>query len=198
MFLWPAPVGFGPDMRDTAFTTIETERLRLRRFAPGDVAAFHAYRADDEVARFQSWRHYTIEQAERFVQEMTRHDPGVPGDAFQFAVVRRADDLLVGDCMLALDAGDPANAEIGYTLAPTHRGRGYAVEAAQTVLGYAFERHEVALVRAVTDTRNLASIAVAERLGMRLVGTVHTSFKGEPCDEHTYQITGAEWESRGA
>src|SRR5829696_4806417 len=135
-------------MRDTAFTTIETHRLLLRRFAPGDVAAFHAYRADDEVARFQSWQHYTLEQAERFVQEMTRQDPGVPGDAFQFAVVRRAGDVLVGDCMLALDAGDPANAEIGYTLSPAHRGRGYAIEAAQAVLGYAFDRQEVALVRA--------------------------------------------------
>jgi len=185
-------------MRDTAFTTIETERLQLRRFAPGDVAAFHAYRADDDVARFQSWQHYTVEQAERFVREMAHHDPGVPGDAFQFAVVRRADEVLVGDCMFVLDAGDPANAEIGYTLSPAHRGRGYAVEAARAVLGYAFDRHEVALVRAVTDTRNAPSVAVAERLGMRLVGTVRTSFKGEPCDEHTYEITRAVWESQGA
>ena len=185
-------------MRDTAFTTIETARLRLRRFAPVDVTDFHAYRADDEVVRFQSWQYYTVEQAERFVQQMSHHDPGVPGDPFQFAVARRTDEVLVGDCMFALDAGDPANAEIGYTLSPAHRGRGYAVEAARAVLGYAFDRHEVALVRAVTDTRNAPSIAVAERLGMRLVGTVRTSFKGEPCDEHTYEITRAVWGSQGA
>lgn len=81
-------------------------------------------------------------QAERFVREVAHHDPGVPGDAFQFAVVLRADEVLVGDCMFVLDAGDPANAEIGYTLSPAHRGRGYAVEAARAVLGYAFDRHE--------------------------------------------------------
>jgi RimJ/RimL family protein N-acetyltransferase len=187
-------------MRDRDFTTIETERLRLRRFAPGDVAPFHAYRASSDVARFQSWGHYTIEEAERFVREMTGHDPGVPGDPFQFAVARRTDDVLVGDCMLALDAGDPANAEIGYTVSPAHQGNGYAVEAARALLGYTFGRHEVALVRAVTDTRNAPSIAVAERIGMRLVGTVHTTFKGEPCDEHTYEITRAAWEGprRGA
>ena len=185
-------------MRDRDFSTIEIERLRLRRFAPGDVAVFHAYRTDDDVARFQSWQHYTIEQAERFVREMTGHDPGVPGDPFQFAVARRTDDVLVGDCMLALDAGDPANAEIGYTVSPVHQGNGYAGEAARALLGYAFRRHEVAVVRAVTDTRNAPSIAVAERLGMRLVGTVRTTFKGEPCDEHTYEITRAVWESPGA
>ena len=187
-------------MRDRGFTTIETERLRLRRFTPGDVGAFHAYRADGDVARFQSWRDYTVEQAERFVREMEDHDPGVPGDPFQFAVTGRTDDVLVGDCMLAVSAGHPATAEIGYTIAPAHQGDGYAVEAARAVLRYAFDRHEVALVRAVTDTRNASSIAVAERLGMRLVGTVHTTFKGAPCDEHTYEITRAVWgsESRRA
>jgi RimJ/RimL family protein N-acetyltransferase len=182
-------------MRDSAFTTIETERLRLRRFSPGDVGAFHAYRADGDVARFQSWHDYTIDQAERFVQEMTRHDPGVPGEPFQFAVARRDDDMLVGDCMLALDAGDPPGAEIGYTLAPVHQGMGYAIEAARAVRDYAFARHGAVVVRAVTDSRNAPSIAVAERLGMELVGTLHTVFKGEPCDEHTHELTRVGWES---
>lgn len=185
-------------MRDTAFTAIETERLRLRRFAPGDVGAFHAYRADDEVARFQSWQGYTIEQARRFVDEVARLDPGVPGEPFQFAVARRDDGVLVGDCMLALDAADPPNAEVGYTLAPAHRGLGYATEATLAVLGYAFARHGAGLARAVTDTRNVASIAVAERLGMQAAGTVHTTFKGEPCEERTYEITRAAWEARAS
>ena len=34
---------------------LETSRLVLRRFAPGDEAAFAAYRSDPEVARYQSW-----------------------------------------------------------------------------------------------------------------------------------------------
>lgn len=180
-------------MRDTGFTAIETERLRLRRFAPGDVAAFHAYRADDDVARFQSWQDYTTEQARRFVDEMARLDPGVPGEPFQFAVARRDDDVLVGDCMLALDAADPPDAEVGYTLAPAHRGFGYATEAATAVLHYAFARHGASLVRAVTDTRNATSIAVAQRLGMHAASTVHTTFKGEPCEERTYEISRAGW-----
>ena len=185
-------------MRDAGFTAIETERLLLRRFASRDVEAFHSYRADDEVARFQSWQDYTIEQARRFVEEMTRLDPGVPGEPFQFAAARRDDDALVGDCMLALDAADPPNAEVGYTLAPEHRGLGYATEAALAVLGYAFARQGAGLVRAVTDTRNGASISVAERLGMQAASTVHTTFKGEPCEERTYEITRAEWEARAS
>lgn len=182
--------------RDAGFTAIETERLRLRRFAPRDVVAFHAYRADDDVARFQSWRDYTLERAERFVEELSRAHPGVPGEAFQFAVARLEDDGLVGDCMLAIDASDPPIAEIGYTLAPAHQGRGYATEALAALLDYAFDVHGVATVRAVTDARNGPSIAVAERIGMRHVATVRTTFKEEPCEEHTYEMTRAMWGTR--
>jgi RimJ/RimL family protein N-acetyltransferase len=186
-----------PMTRDPGFTSIVTERLRLRRFSPRDVSAFHAYRADPGVARYQSWRDYTREQAERFAEQMARTDPGVPGEPFQFAVALVADDDLVGDCMLAIGAGDPPNAEIGYTIAPSHQGRGYATEAVIRLLSYAFGTHGVGTVTAVTDTRNAASIAVAERVGMRLVGSVHTTFKDEPCEEATYEITRGRWGSRG-
>ena len=126
-------------MRDASFTAIETARLRLRRFAPADIAAFHAYRADEDVARFQSWQHYTVEKAERFVEEMASHDPGVPGEPFQFAVALRDDDRRVGACMLALDADAAPRAEIGYTVAPGNRGSGYSIEAGHAVLDYAFD-----------------------------------------------------------
>ena len=185
-----------PVSRDTAFTVIETDRLLLRRFELRDIAAFHAYRADDGVARFQSWQGYTFEQAERFVEELRREDPGVPGAPFQFAVARLHDDALVGDCMLALDPGDPPTGEIGYTVAPAHQGRGYACEAATALLDYAFDRFDLAAARSVTDARNAASIAVARRFGMRLRSTAHTRFKGEPCAEQTYEVTSEAWRAR--
>jgi RimJ/RimL family protein N-acetyltransferase len=182
--------------RDAGFTSIETERLRLRRFSPRDVAAFHAYRADPGVARYQSWRDYTREQAERFVEQMASNDPGVPGEPFQFAVSLIEDDALVGDCMLATDAGDPSIAEIGYTIAPSHQGRGYATEVTVALVTYAFATIGVETVRAVADARNAPSIAVAERIGMRLVGTDHTTFKDEPCEERTYEVARDRWGSR--
>ena len=45
--------------RDAAFTSIETERLVLRRFGRDDVEPFAAYRGDPDVARYQSWQDYT-------------------------------------------------------------------------------------------------------------------------------------------
>lgn len=185
---WDRPIPSGL-VRDREFTAIDTERLRLRRFAAADVDAFAAYRANPEVARYQSWQDYTREDAEGFMDAMARTDPGVPGEWFQFALADRSTDTLVGDCALVLDAGDPPTAEIGYTLDPAFTGSGYATEAVRALIRYTFDRLGAARIHAVTDTRNTPSIAVAERLGMSLVGTVQTTFKGEPCREHTYELT---------
>ena len=64
--------------RDPAFTSIETERLVLRRFERDDVEAFAAYRGDPDVARYQSWQDYTHAEAEAFVAGDAGHRPGRP------------------------------------------------------------------------------------------------------------------------
>jgi RimJ/RimL family protein N-acetyltransferase len=179
-------------VRDRDFTSLETERLTLRRFGAPDVDAFASYRAEPEVARYQSWQDYTREDAERFITEMSRADPGVPGEWFQFAIEERESGHLIGDCALVLDTADAPTAQIGYTLDPAFTGRGYATEAAAALIGYTFDGLGVERVHAIADARNHPSIAVAERLGMRGIATVRTTFKGEPCEEHTYELTRTE------
>jgi RimJ/RimL family protein N-acetyltransferase len=57
----------------------------------------------------------------------------------------------------------------------------------RALIDFAFADLGATRVRAVTDARNTASIRVAERLEMRRVDTVHTTFKGERCVEYTYE-----------
>jgi aminoglycoside 6'-N-acetyltransferase len=173
---------------DPAFTEIRTDRLVIRRFRPEDVEAFAAYRSDPNVARYQSWDMYTREQAASFVDEMATLHPGIPGQWFQFAVSDPASDDLLGDTALCVDADDPSHAELGFTFAPAHQGKGYATEAARATIDYAFERLSVEVAMGVTDARNAASIALLERIGMTHVSTAHVEFKGEWCDEHTYEL----------
>ena len=171
------------------FPSIETERLRLRRFRAGDAPAFAAYRADSEIARFQGWEAgYPLDAAERFVNEMAGAKPGVPGGWFQIAIAERETDDLFGDCVVHVIAADPATAEIGYTIASAHQGMGYATEAVVALIDYAFETLKVSRIHAVTDARNARSIRLVDRLGMRRVGAVHTTFKGEHCVEYTYEL----------
>ena len=172
----------------TGFVELRTDRLVLRRFAPSDAAPFADYRSDPDVARYQSWSGYTLERAERFIRDMRSADPGVPGEWFQFAAADTSNDALVGDVALRVDGKDVTRAELGFSFAPEHQGKGYATEAVRGVIDFAFGPLDVATIRAVADARNRRSIALLERIGMSRTSTDRALFKGAWCDEHTYEL----------
>lgn len=173
---------------DPDFTDLRTDRLVIRRFRTEDAVTFAAYRSDPDVARYQDWDSCTQQEADDFVREMAGTHPGVAGEWFQFAIADPESDEHLGDVGLGVDVIDPSRAELGFTLATAHQGKGYATEAVERVIAYAFERLGAEAVFAVADARNDASIALLERIGMRRATTENVKFKGEWCDEHTYEL----------
>lgn len=77
--------------------------------------------------------------------------------------------------------GAPADgvAEIGYALAPAHRGRGLAREAARGLMQRAFGHPDVRELRAHTLPEENRSTRVLEALGFRRVETIHDPEDGE-------------------
>ena len=179
----------------TEFTTLETTRLRLRRFTDADLALFMTYRNDPEVARYQSWEGITESEAHVFLQEQQKARPGVRGQWFQIAIELRETGILVGDCALKVEEYDERQAEIGYTLARAYQGRGIASEAVSRVLDYAFLTLGLHRVIAITDCKNSASVALLERLGLRREGHFLQNiwFKGKWGDEYLYAMLQEEW-----
>ena len=51
-------------------TFFRTQRLDARLFVPADVHTFVGYRADPEVARYQSWSDYTVADGTALVAAM--------------------------------------------------------------------------------------------------------------------------------
>jgi RimJ/RimL family protein N-acetyltransferase len=183
-------------MPDDGFASLSAPRVELRRFEPGDVDAFVAYRSVDEVARYQGWdAPYPRTAGEDFIGGMMTRHPDTPGEWFQFAVVLRATGELIGDCAAGPHEGDTAQAEIGFTIAPGHQGRGLATEAARSLLGYLFKARRKHRVVAYCDTRNAASAGVLRRLGMRQEGYLRESTwaKGEWTDDLAFALLDREW-----
>ena len=183
-------------MPDENFTELAGDRVLLRRFQPGDVPEFVAYRSCAQVARFQSWdAPYPREEGERFVREIMRQHPDTAGEWFQFAVALRPSGQLIGDCAARPAADDPRQCEIGFTIASKHQGHGYATEAARLLVGYLFTRRGKHRITASCDARNAASAAVLERLGMRREGHLRKSTwaKGEWTDDLLYGLLRDEW-----
>ncbi len=83
-------------MNERVFTSLESQRLRLRRFAEADLPPFLAYLNDPLVARYQTWESYTEERARDVIEKQQNLVPGVPGQWFIFAVELKARGLLIG------------------------------------------------------------------------------------------------------
>ena len=171
---------------------VATERLVLRRFAAGDLAPFLALRSDPEIARYQSWDMMTFEEAAAFVREQAVMPLGIPGRWCQVAVALRSSEAFIGDIGLFIRE-DGRSAELGFSIAREHQGRGYAREAVACLIELLFASAQIERMEAITDARNLSSIALLRRLGFELESTADALFKGETCQEHTFAISQGEW-----
>jgi [ribosomal protein S5]-alanine N-acetyltransferase len=85
--------------------------------------------------------------------------------------------------------------EIGYEIAPEHRGRGFATEAARALIDYSFAHSEVSAVVAHTLAETNASNTVLRKVGMSFVDEIDNEEVGKVWrwriirDEH-HQSTG--------
>ena len=186
-------------MPDENFTELLADRIALRRFTPGDLTTFVTYRSDPDVARYQGWdAPYPLAEGERMISSLLETHPDTAGEWFQYAMVLRSTNELIGDCASGTDQQDPRLAEIGFTVRPEYQGRGYATEGTRALLGYLFLARGKHRVTGRCDPRNTASARVLERLGMRREGHLREAVwaKGEWADELCYAILDREWAER--
>ncbi len=150
----------------TAEAPLSTERLVLRRWREADREPFARLNADPEVMR-----HFThpLDRAESDAMvgriEMRFDERGYG----LWAVERRSDGEFLGFTDLAYqDFPAPFTpcVEIGWRLARSAWGRGYATEAAREALRFGFEQVRLAEIVSFTTPANVASVRVMERIGM--------------------------------
>ena len=147
---------------------IETERLRLRPMRTRDAPAVHAYQQRDDVCRYLLYEPRTLEQMQgKLADYATRTHLAQEGDFLQPAVEDRASGVLVGEMYFALRSLKHQTAEIGWVFHPDHHGRGYATEAARSLLALGFEQLRLHRIVAELTPQNTASVRICRRLGMR-------------------------------
>lgn len=169
--------------------TIETARLLIRPFAPEDLTTIHRILEQafgdggsiEDPAALQerrSWLHWSILNQE-WLPKLHQFPYG------DRAVALKATAELIGSVgyVPLLDVYDQlpelagsvpstgyATPEVGlfWAIDPRHQGQGYATEAAQAMIDYAFTRLRLKRVIATTDYENGASQRVMRKVGMTL------------------------------
>lgn len=106
-----------------------------------------------------------------------------------YAVVEKRGHAVIGYCGLFFfpDINGQAEVEIGYRLARSAWGKGYATEAARAVRDFAFADLGIKRLIAIIDPANVASIRVAKKIGMKYEKEV--MLEGYTHPDHLYATT---------
>jgi len=160
-----APLKPGVTLARLDAPMIETERLTLRPWRGTDIEPNTAMLADPASGRFITadgkpitdafvgWRNAAI-----MAGHWVLHGVGM------FAVEERQTGRYVGRVGPWKPPGWPGF-EIGWGIANDFRGKGYAVEAARAAIDWSFATFEIDRIVHCIDRENMASQAVARRLG---------------------------------
>ena len=145
---------------------IRTERLRLRRWLPSDLAPFAAMNAAPEVTEFLPTP-LTRQESDAIV---VRAEASFEQQGFGLWAVEILDAApfagFVGLSRPRFDAPFQPCVEIGWRFAPEHWGHGYATEGARAVLAYGFEVIGLGEIVSFTVPANTRSRRVMEKIGM--------------------------------
>lgn len=166
-------------------TSLETERLILRRFDSSDFAPFTRFMTTREVTRYLAFpkEMKTHEGAKQLLDKtLQAYDSAKP--LFALAVEVKASHNFVGCC--GVNPLDQQTAEIFYAVVPDYWGRGIATEVAETLTSYLFENLSVKVIKAFIVPGQEASKHVAEKVGFQNTGLVkNPNFKQKV---HQYEL----------
>jgi RimJ/RimL family protein N-acetyltransferase len=147
-------------------------RLTLRPWRSAEAAVLVAAWADPEVAR---WTGVPAEPSLAGARRWIEGDADRRARGLSLDLVIDVDDAVAGEVGLAaIDVG-ARTAEIGWWIAPSHRGQHLASRAAALLAGWVVEELCVDTVLARCACANPGSSAVARSAGFALVGEVDGS-----------------------
>jgi ribosomal-protein-serine acetyltransferase len=152
-----------------------TDGFELRRWRERDAEELHELieRNRGELAKWLSWAQESHGRDTRAYLARV-HDGENDGRRLQRAIV--CGNSIAGDVGLFIDR-DNATAAIGYWLDREHRGRGVMTAAVRELSRHGFAELRLHRIEIRTDVLNLASRAVAERLGFQLEGVLRESYR---------------------
>ena len=146
---------------------LKTTRLRLRPCQIGDIELVHTLWTNGHVREFLfDDRVISLDEARSFVEaslaNFERYGYGI------WLVFAHDTKYLIGFAgFLRLEEETPS---LIYGIHPDFWGKGYATEAASSVLSYALESLAIPKVKADVDEPNVISVRVLEKLGMKQTG----------------------------
>lgn len=157
--------------------TIETERLWLRKLQPTDAKRLFTIFSNVDVLRHYGMEpHQSLAETKQMLSGMLE---GIAdGSIMRWGIMRKDQSELIGTIGFHNRAPRHHRAEVGYEIHPDYWRNGYATEALQAVLTYAFSL-DIDRVGAIVYTGNVASQQLLERNGFVREGLLQRYMRQE-------------------
>lgn len=167
---------------------IHSDRLLIREMESSDASAIFNYRSDAQTNQYQGWIPEKLEELNDFIENKIAKEFNQIDTWFQLAIIVKESNELIGD--IGLHFLENETVELGATLAKDHHRKGYATEALKAVIVYLFNEIDKQKIKASIDPRNLASMAMIEKLGFKKEAHYKKSFflRGEWVDDVIYGL----------
>ena len=150
-------------------THIETERLILRTFAPGDAAAVQSLAGHWEVYKNTRTIPHPYEDGMAEAWIAAHPEQLKQGTTIPLAITLKSSGELMGAISLKISKED-FRGELGYWLGMPFWGKGYCTEAARAMVNFGFQSLNLHKITAKHIESNPASGRVMIKLGMKLEG----------------------------
>jgi RimJ/RimL family protein N-acetyltransferase len=147
-------------------TELRTERLLLRRWRPSDRVPFRAINADPVVMEYYPST-LTTGESDQFAERIEETFDHVQLGLWAVELPDTAPFIgYVGLWPATFPAAFTPAVEVGWRLARSHWGHGYATEAARMAIADGFDRLGLSEIVSFTAAINQRSTRVMEKLGM--------------------------------
>ncbi|MBE5800971.1 MAG: GNAT family N-acetyltransferase [Clostridiales bacterium] len=152
---------------------LETKRLILRRFQPGDApAVFANWTSDPMVSRFWSWQpHQSLSDTQTVLTQwiLAYQQP----DYYHWVLVHQESGQPIGAIYLADIDPDDQSASVHYLLGKAYWNQGLTTEACRRVLSFAFDDVGFQTIRSHHHRDNPASGRVLQKCRMAFVQSAY-------------------------
>jgi len=152
-------------------TSLETARLRLRLFTHDDLQIMFKLNSDPEVIKYADTPVRDMEEVRERLEQGPLFDYEKYGYG-RFAVELKETGKVIGFCGIKY-LPEIDLPEVGYRYLKEYWGRGIGTEAAKACVEFAREDLKIEKLIALIIPENIASIKVAEKLGMSRGPLIH-------------------------
>jgi [ribosomal protein S5]-alanine N-acetyltransferase len=170
---------------------MQTERLFIREISAEDIPFIHELHSLPETDRYNTLGiPRSVQETEQLLFQWLSDHHTEPRMFYRFSIFLKETNAFIGLMGMNIKKANYRSGEIWYKFHVSYWKTGYATEAVNGLLEFAFETLDLHRVEAGCDVANKGSIGVLERVGMTREGRKRKvlPIRGEWHDNYMYGI----------